>query len=880
MHVPARRRRRARLAATLLTLAGALVTLPTRPAAAATTATSTTLTSNGSPSTYGQPVTLTATVTVTDGTAPTGTVSFVDNGSVVGTASVAPAQPWQATYTTAALAPGAHSLSAVYGGDGGHAPSTSTAVSQTVTSSATTVSLYSSVNPSTPDQQVTLTANVYGFAGIPDFSYAGASGDPVTGGRSGYILGDRNSITVSGSTASLTVAISGRESWSITLSAPAGQQLTKASYAGATLPSTPAGSAPGLEVHSQGPACTTVSGDFSIQSIETAPDGSVRGIRATFDQQCNGSSATLQGNVHVAAAAPPSGTVAFRDGSTLLGTGTLDGTRYAASVAVPNFSSGRHTVSAEYSGDQRYSSNAPPSGTAVITQQVGPVPTVTLTSTPNPSVRMTDVSFTVTVSSPAGAPVGTGGVTVYVDGAASLGNSLDANGRTSVTDGVLDTGQHTITAFYGGDAVTQGASSATLTQTVDATPGSVTPVMTLTTSASRVASGDHVTIGVSLLGPQGNPSPAGTVHFLDGQVSESPVELVNGQGSLDYVAGAPGAHTLTARFDGDGTYAAASSTISETVTGAAPTALTLTASSSPSVPGQQVTLVAVAAAAEGGTPTGSVTFSDEQGAVGTVALDSTGTAVIAYAPSPGTHQLSATYEGDGTYAASSDSITQSVVAATPNRRFVNQLYNDILGRPATDADASPWVSLLDRNAIDHTHVALALSTSTEFISDAVEASYLGHLGRDADPQGLAFWVDYIHRGATLEDLEISFLGTPEYYAGAPALFPNLGLTPPQAFVYAVYKDVLGRDPDPAGLAYWVIRLGQGDPAWHLAASVVKSTEAMSNRVTAYYFSLLGRAPDAQGLASWTSLLQHGTRDETLLAELAGSTEYWNDTQAY
>ncbi|HEX6492738.1 MAG TPA: DUF4214 domain-containing protein, partial [Candidatus Dormibacteraeota bacterium] len=149
-----------------------------------------------------------------------------------------------------------------------------------------------------------------------------------------------------------------------------------------------------------------------------------------------------------------------------------------------------------------------------------------------------------------------------------------------------------------------------------------------------------------------------------------------------------------------------------------------------------------------------------------------------------------------------------------------------------------------------------------------------------DPQGLAFWVDYIHRGATLEDLEISFLGTPEYYAGAPAMFPNLGLTPPQAFVYAVYNDVLGRSPDPNGLGYWTMRLGQGDPAWHLAASVVKSTEAMSNRVTDYYFSLLGRAPDAQGLASWTSLLQHGTRDETLLAELAGSTEYWNDTQAY
>jgi hypothetical protein len=62
--------------------------------------------------------------------------------------------------------------------------------------------------------------------------------------------------------------------------------------------------------------------------------------------------------------------------------------------------------------------------------------------------------------------------------------------------------------------------------------------------------------------------------------------------------------------------------------------------------------------------------------------------------------------------------------------------------------------------------------------------------------------------------------------------------------------------------------------------VVKSTEAMSNRVTDYYWLLLGRAPDTVGLNSWVSLLQHGTRDETLLGELAGSDEHWNDTQAY
>ncbi len=167
--------------------------------------------------------------------------------------------------------------------------------------------------------------------------------------------------------------------------------------------------------------------------------------------------------------------------------------------------------------------------------------------------------------------------------------------------------------------------------------------------------------------------------------------------------------------------------------------------------------------------------------------------------------------------------------------------------------------------------------STENLSNEVQAMYQAHLGRDADASGLGYWVGYIRRGGTLEDLEISFLGSKEYYDAAPTTYTNR--TNAEAFVDSVYNDVLGRYPDEKGLLYWWGRLNTGTPAWEVAASLVNSTEAMSNRVTGYYWTLLGRAPDSQGLASWVSLLQHGTRDETLLAQLAGSTEYWDDTQA-
>jgi hypothetical protein len=208
--------------------------------------------------------------------------------------------------------------------------------------------------------------------------------------------------------------------------------------------------------------------------------------------------------------------------------------------------------------------------------------------------------------------------------------------------------------------------------------------------------------------------------------------------------------------------------------------------------------------------------------------------------------------------------------ASADARFVTHLYNDLLGRPA-DAGAAAWANALDRGGITRTGVALALAASTEYLSDQVEASYLAHLGRDADPAGLGYWLGYLGKGGIFEDLETSFLGAPEYYAKSGGT--------PDAFLTALYTDVLGRAMDPAGRSYWTGRLTSGTPSWVVAASVVMSSEAVANRVVKDYLLLLRRDPDAGGVAYWSGLLQHGTRDETLVGFLAGSDEYWADSQA-
>jgi hypothetical protein len=91
--------------------------------------TTTTLTSGANPSTLGQAVTFTATVTAAGGT-PTGTVVFRDGGTTLGTVDLDAAG--QATFTTSSLQLGTHTITAEYLGDANFSGSVSPGLDQDV----------------------------------------------------------------------------------------------------------------------------------------------------------------------------------------------------------------------------------------------------------------------------------------------------------------------------------------------------------------------------------------------------------------------------------------------------------------------------------------------------------------------------------------------------------------------------------------------------------------------------------------------------------------------------------------------------------------------------------------------------------------------------
>jgi hypothetical protein len=81
----------------------------------------------------------------------------------------------------------------------------------------------------------------------------------------------------------------------------------------------------------------------------------------------------------------------------------------------------------------------------------------------------------------------------------------------------------------------------------------------------------------------------------------------------------------------------------------------------------------------------------------------------------------------------------------------------------------------------------------------VETWYQAYLGRSAlnDP-GSAGWIDALQRGTTSpEEVVAGLLGSPEFYGRAGNTMPG--------FVGLLFRNVVGRDPTPGEIDFWMRR---------------------------------------------------------------------------
>jgi hypothetical protein len=197
-------------------------------------------------------------------------------------------------------------------------------------------------------------------------------------------------------------------------------------------------------------------------------------------------------------------------------------------------------------------------------------------------------------------------------------------------------------------------------------------------------------------------------------------------------------------------------------------------------------------------------------------------------------------------AISASAIQFTGVANSANARWLVDLYDQAFGRPADLGGLDHWLARIAAGG-DQSRgvVARSFLNSTEGSRNEAMLAYDELLGRSADPQGLDFWTNFLRTGS-VNTLRFQHLASNEYYRNAG--------NSNTAYVEQLYRDILGREIDLQGRAFYVGRLDNGTPAWWVSRSIYESSESLGNRVRAYYLDILGRAPTTTEVAEGVALI--------------------------
>ena len=440
--------------------------------------TSTSVASSLNPSTFGQSVTFTATVTVVAPGAgsPSGTVTFLDGTTTLGTGTLSSGT---ATFTTSALAVGSHSITASYGGDASFNGSTSAVLTQTV-NPVTGVTIATTIRDST---NAAVTSIVLGATVHDSATLTGQTA--TAGGSVSYSFW--NTGTCSGTrTAAGTVTVTNGV-------VPNSNTITPTAASSFSFNATYSGDANNNRATS-GCELLTVTRASTTTTVVSSANPSVFGQSVTF-------TATVTGSTTVATL---TGTVTFLDGTTTLGTGTVSGG--IATFATSTLAVGSHSITASYGGDTNFTGST----SVPLTQTVGPAAAVTIstiindsTNTPASSIVIgAAVHDTATLS---GVTATAGGTVTYqfFTGSSCSGTGTTVGTPVTVTNGIVpgsapqifnNAGSFSWNAVYSGDSNNSAATSA-------CEPLAVTkagPTITTNLSASVITIGGSATDSATL----------------------------------------------------------------------------------------------------------------------------------------------------------------------------------------------------------------------------------------------------------------------------------------------------------------------------------------------------------------------------------------------
>jgi hypothetical protein len=479
---------------------------------------------------------------------------------------------------------------------------------------STTMSLVSSLNPSTFGQNVTFTAQLSSANGVPTGAVQFADGGTVLGSE-----------TISGTGASTYST---------------GQLSVGSHNITATYQPT------GVFTAASAPLVQVVNGEATATTLICSPLSI-----AVF------STALLTATV-TSASGTPTGSVAFTDNGIALGTEGLTGD--VSKLTYTGQAVGSHTLTATFVPTGGFSSSS-----ASCAETVTALPTVSvLTVSPTSSTFGSPLTLSATVSPVTlpGPSTPTGTVTFY-NGTAAIGSGTLASGVASLTVSSLPGGSDNLTCTYGGSSIyamsncnsvaaviSAAATTLTLTSSLNPAPAlnAITFTATLTTNGKTAGAGNSINLS------------------LNGQ---STVLTTDATGAATYTISTliPGSYSVSAAFAATASLLASSATLIQVVT-AVPTGTSLTVTPNPAYFSQVVTMVANVSPQAGTTQvtSGSVTFFDGGTSLGTQPVSASGAATLTISTlAVGTHSITATYSPANTvFVPSSSPVVNEVILAS------------------------------------------------------------------------------------------------------------------------------------------------------------------------------------------------------------------------
>lgn len=178
-------------------------------------------------------------------------------------------------------------------------------------------------------------------------------------------------------------------------------------------------------------------------------------------------------------------------------------------------------------------------------------------------------------------------------------------------------------------------------------------------------------------------------------------------------------------------------------------------------------------------------------------------------------------------------------------------------------------------------VSMSWAATTPGDARAVARLYSAAFDREPKSEGLNFWIDSLERGQSLLQIAAQFRNSPEFNA-------RYGALDNAEFVAQLYRNILGREGQDAGLAFWIDKLESGASQAQVLRQFSESAENRAKTDDLFeqmhqsddglwtYDPITGRVTSTGTIDRFGSIFVNGVKFETQGADIIVDGRASND----